>query len=325
VIPTPPNLTEASPAESARPSSAESSPPESPSTDTRPGRTTGARWADPDRPTEQRVAELIAVMTLEEKLAQLVGVWAGASRTGQDVAPAQHEMAEPLPAWDELVRHGLGQLTRVFGTAPVEPVVAAQALARTQQSIVTGCRLGIPAVAHEECLSGFTAWRATVFPTPLAWGAAFDPELVRRAARAIGASLHEVGVHQGLAPVLDVARDPRWGRTEETIGEDPYLVATVGTAYAAGLESAGIVATLKHFAGYSASAAGRNLAPVGMGYRELADVFLPPFEAALRLGGAQSASSRPSSAFCRSTRSSARSTSPSLAAPQRICSSNGSP
>ncbi len=253
-----------------------------------PGRTTGAGWADPTRPPEQRVAELVAVMTLEEKLAQLVGVWAGASRSGQDVAPAQHEMAEPLPAWDELVRHGLGQLTRVFGTAPVEPALAAQALARTQQSIVTGSRLGIPAVAHEECLSGFTAWQATIFPTPLAWGAAFDPDLVRQMALAIGVSMREVGVHQGLAPVLDVARDPRWGRTEETIGEDPYLVTTIGTAYTSGLESAGVVSTLKHFVGYSASAAGRNLAPVALGRRELADVFLPPFEAALRLGGARS-------------------------------------
>ena len=96
--------------------------------------------------------------------------------------------------------------------------------------------------------------------------------------------MRRLGVHQGLAPVLDVARDLRWGRIEETIGEDPHLVGTIGTAYVAGLESAGIVATLKHFAGYSASRAGRNLAPVSIGPRELADVLLPPFEMALRAG-----------------------------------------
>ena len=96
------------------------------------------------------------------------------------------------------------------------------------------------------------------------------------------------GIHQGLAPVLDVVRDPRWGRTEESIGEDPYLVGSVGTAYVQGLQSAGIQATLKHFAGYSASRAGRNLAPVSMGRREFADILLPPFEMALRLGGARS-------------------------------------
>jgi beta-xylosidase len=103
-------------------------------------------------------------------------------------------------------------------------------------------------------------------------------------AAAIGADLRAVGVHQGLAPVLDVVRDARWGRVEETIGEDPYLVGTIATAYVRGLESAGVVATLKHFAGYSASRAGRNLAPVAMGRRERADVILPPFEMAVREG-----------------------------------------
>ncbi len=117
---------------------------------------------------------------------------------------------------------------------------------------------------------------------------AFDPGLVRRMAAAIGRDMRAVGVHQGLAPVLDVVRDVRWGRVEETIGEDPYLVGTIGTAYVQGLESAGIVATLKHFAGYSASRAGRNLAPVSMGPRERADVVLPPFEMAVREGGARS-------------------------------------
>ncbi len=100
--------------------------------------------------------------------------------------------------------------------------------------------------------------------------------------------MRSVGVHQGLAPVLDVVRDLRWGRVEETIGEDPYLVGTIATAYVQGLESTGIVATLKHFAGYSASRSGRNLAPVSMGPREFADVILPPFEMAVREGGVRS-------------------------------------
>jgi beta-xylosidase len=107
-------------------------------------------------------------------------------------------------------------------------------------------------------------------------------------AAAIGTSMRGVGIHQGLAPVLDVTRDPRWGRTEETIGEDPYLVGSIGTSYVSGLQSAGIQATLKHFAGYSASRAGRNMAPVAMGPREFADVILVPFEMALRLAGARS-------------------------------------
>src|SRR6187549_1305137 len=123
---------------------------------------------------------------------------------------------------------------------------------------------------------------------PLSWGASFNPALVERMSGLIGADLRSVGIHQGLAPVLDVVRDARWGRVEETIGEDPYLVSTIGSAYVRGLESAGIVATLKHFVGYSASRAGRNLAPVSMGPRERADVMLPPFEMVLREGGARS-------------------------------------
>nr|WP_307849571.1 glycoside hydrolase family 3 N-terminal domain-containing protein [Qaidamihabitans albus] len=245
-------------------------------------------WADPGTPVERRVALLLAEMTLEEKLAQLVGVWVGVSEADGEVAPAQHEFAEPLPAWDELTKSGLGQLTRVFGTRPVDPLAAATVLGETQRQLVANNRLGVPAIAHEECLSGFTAWQATVFPTPLAWGAAFDPEAVERMAAEVGRLMRDVGIHQGLAPVLDVARDPRWGRTEETIGEDPYLVGMVGAAYARGLESAGIVATLKHFAGYSASRGGRNHAPVAVGRREFADVILPPFEMALRHGGARS-------------------------------------
>ncbi|WP_236833523.1 glycoside hydrolase family 3 N-terminal domain-containing protein, partial [Blastococcus sp. MG754427] len=246
-----------------------------------------ADWTDPARPLAERVRHLMAQMTLEEKVAQLYGVWTAIGE-GEDVAPNQHEFSEPLPPWEELTKPGLGQLTRVFGTAPVEPLTAARVLAQTQRDLVANSRLGIPAIAHEECLAGFTAWQATVFPVPLAWGASFDPAVVEWMAAAIGGQLRSVGVHQGLSPVLDVSFDARWGRTEETIGEDPYLVAVLGSAYTRGLEGAGVVATLKHFAGYSASGAGRNHAPVHLGPREFADVVLPPFETALREGGARS-------------------------------------
>ncbi|MQY11676.1 Beta-glucosidase BoGH3B [Streptomyces sp. RB5] len=246
-------------------------------------------WQDTELPDERRAADLLARMTDEEKAAQLVSVWLGADDDddGADVAPLQHALGEPV-GLEELLPYGLGHLTRPFGTAPVAPVEGAAELAALQRRIRAGNRFGIPAIAHEECLTGFTTWQATAFPTPLAWGASFDPGLVGEAAAAIGATMASVGVHQGLSPVLDVVRDPRWGRTEEAIGEDPYLVATIGTAYVRGLESAGIVATLKHFAAYSASRAGRNHAPAPLGPRELADVILPPFEMALRDGGARS-------------------------------------
>jgi beta-xylosidase len=244
-------------------------------------------WWDPSRPAAERVADLLGRMTLEEKAAQLTSIWLGRQARDSNVAPMQGDLRAPEAPFAELIQDGLGQLTRVFGTRPVPPADAVRTLRELQAQVVAASRFGIPAVAHEECLTGFAAWTATIFPTPLAWGASFDPELVRQMAAAIGASMRAVGVHQGLSPVLDVTRDPRWGRTEETIGEDPYLVGSVGTAYVHGLQSAGIQATLKHFAGYSASRAARNLAPVAIGCREFADVILVPFEMALR-GGARS-------------------------------------
>ncbi|MFE9188185.1 glycoside hydrolase family 3 N-terminal domain-containing protein [Micromonospora sp. NPDC007208] len=247
-----------------------------------------APWRDQRLSPTERAEALLPKMSLEEKIAQLVGVWVGAEASGEGVAPHQSDMISDLPPWSTVIRYGLGQLTRPFGTAPVDPVLGARSLAASQAQIVAASRFGIPAQVHEECLTGFAAWRATVYPTPLSWGASFDPELVEAMADRIGRSMRAAGVHQGLAPVLDVTRDYRWGRTEETIGEDPYLVGTTGAAYVRGLERAGVVATLKHFAGYSASRGGRNLAPVPMGRRELADVILPPFEMALRLGGARS-------------------------------------
>lgn len=253
-----------------------------------PAPVTDGTWRDPARPLDERVEALIAEMTLDEKLAQLYGVWVGASDDGHaDVAPHQHDLNDDVDL-DAILPAGLGQVTRPFGTAPVDAAVGALSLVRMQERIVAANRFGIPAMAHDECLAGFAAWGATAYPVPLSWGATFDPALVERMAQRIGADMRSVGVHQGLAPVLDVVRDARWGRVEETIGEDPYLVATVGTAYVRGLESSGIVSTLKHFVGYSASKAGRNLAPVSIGPRELADVLLPPFEMAVREGGARS-------------------------------------
>ncbi|WP_406633727.1 glycoside hydrolase family 3 N-terminal domain-containing protein [Pseudarthrobacter quantipunctorum] len=234
------------------------------------------------------VERLIREMTLEEKLAQLAGVWVNASTDGDSVAPLQNEMAGDGRSWDEVISNGLGQITRMYGTVPVEPLEGARRLAAAQEQIMAASRFGIPAQVHEECLAGLAAWKATAFPVPLAWGATFNPALVRRMAGLIGEQMRQLGVHQGLAPVLDVVRDLRWGRVEETIGEDPHLVGVLASSYVEGLEGAGIVATLKHFVGYSASRAGRNHAPVSMGPRELADVMLPPFELAIKHGGARS-------------------------------------
>ncbi|GAB3460269.1 beta-xylosidase/alpha-l-arabinosidase [Actinophytocola sediminis] len=245
-------------------------------------------WRDPRRPTDERVADLLGRMTLSEKVAQLYSIWLGMSEGDDDVAPFQHDLVDAQLDWPAVIKQGLGQLTRPLGSAPVTPVAGTARMAVMQAEIMAASRFGIPAVVHEECLSGLMAWGATIYPTALAWGASFDAGLVGDMAGQIGAMMRELGVHQGLAPVLDVVRDPRWGRTEETMGEDPYLVATLGTAYVRGLESSGLMATLKHFVGYSASRGARNFGPVAIGRRELADVLLPPFLLAVTEGGARS-------------------------------------
>ena len=236
-------------------------------------------------PHSPRVEALLARMTLEEKQAQLVGFWV--DQGVEVVAPMSGEKKSST-RYEDASTHGIGHLTRVYGTRPVDPVERAAWLWTEQRRLQQQTRLGIPALVHEECLTGLAAWKAATFPTPLAWGAAFDPELVEEVGRAIGSSMRSLGIHQGLAPVLDVIRDPRWGRVDECIAEDPLVVGRVGTAYVRGLQSEGVHATLKHFIGYSASKAGRNHAPVSAGLREIEDVLLPPFEMAIHEGGARS-------------------------------------
>jgi beta-glucosidase-like glycosyl hydrolase len=257
-------------------------------------------WQDPALPVPDRVDALLAEMTLAEKVGQLGSRWVGndvAHADGADAEPVESLNVAPLQevfaassevSLEQASRHGLGHLTRVYGSRPVTVAEGAAELVRSQHTVLRGSRLGIPALVHEECLTGFTTHGATVYPAAIAWAATFDPDLVRRMGTAIGRDMRAVGVHQGLAPLLDVVRDYRWGRVEETMGEDPYLVAMLGAAYVDGLESAGVIATLKHFAGYSASRAARNHAPAPIGRRELMDMILPPFETVIAVGGARS-------------------------------------
>ncbi len=248
----------------------------------------GEIWRDPAVDIETRLDAVIAALSPEEKVAQLGGFWADQRTSDDIIAPMQDVFSDGRSPFEHVTRHGIGQLTRVFGTAPVS---AREGMTRVQQSqrhLIENTHTGIPAVVHEECLTGFTTLGATVYPTALAWGATFSPDLVAEMATAIGRDLAAVGVHQGLSPVLDVVTDYRWGRVEETMGEDPYVVATLAAAYVSGLQSAGVIATLKHFAGHATSRGGRNHAPVSMGERELRDLVLPPFEMAVREAGARS-------------------------------------
>jgi len=219
-------------------------------------------------------------MSVEEKIAQLSSVWLGRAEAGV-VAPEMDSAADSAPEFADVAAHGLGQLTRIFGTKPVLPAKGLATLLGYQRWVRENASVPIGVLAHEECLTGLSSWTATTFPTPLAWAASFDPGLVREMGQAIGTTMGRLGVRQGLAPVLDVVRDARWGRVEETLGEDPYVVATLGKSYIEGLQSTGVIATAKHFTGYSGSYGGRNLAPVHAGPREIEDVFLFPFEVAV--------------------------------------------
>ena len=262
---------------------------------------TAAGWRNTSLSAAERADLLLAELNLEEKLAQLGSRWVGNDMQEDEGAPSldPEETMNVAPMQDvfnasgtisleEASRHGLGHLTRVFGSYPLTAAEGAAEVIRQQRIVLANSRLGIPALVHEECLTGFTTFGATVYPAAIAWGATFDPGLIERMAAAIGRDMAAVGVHQGLSPVLDVVRDYRWGRVEETIGEDPYLVSMLGAAYVKGLQGAGVIATLKHFAGYSASRGARNHGPVPMGRRELLDVILPPFETAVSVAGARS-------------------------------------
>jgi beta-glucosidase len=245
-----------------------------------------AAWNDPTRTVAERVEALLAELTVREKAAQLGSYWQRPQdhSADGDVAPMQSAFEDGRRDLAATAADGLGHLTRVFGSGPLDTTTGAARLRELQDFVTEQQRFGIPAIAHEECLTGFTTLGATCYPAAIAWGASFEPELVYAMARRIGNDMKAVGVHQGLSPVLDVVRDYRWGRVEETMGEDPYLTGILGVGYVRGLQESGVIATLKHFAGYAASRAGRNHAPVSIGHRELEDVILVPFEMAVRLG-----------------------------------------
>jgi beta-glucosidase len=250
-------------------------------------------YKDPSASVEDRVNDLLVKMTLEDKILQLTSIWISFDPEKGEMAPTI--MGEDLDVnaekvdFDYYLKTGIGQITRPFGSRPIDPIKGAKIVNRVQKRLLEETRLGIPAICHEECLSGFMTQGATSFPSPVNYGSTWEPELIMQVGDVIRRQMRSVGTHQGLAPVADVARDARWGRIEETMGEDPYLVGIMVTNYVKGLQgndiSEGIIATLKHFAGYSFSEGGRNFAPVHVGRREFYDVFFIPFEMAVKEGG----------------------------------------
>ena len=234
-------------------------------------------YRDPNASVEERVEDLLALMTLDEKLAQLSCLWSTAFVSTGTFDP--NTVAEKMP-------HSIGQVTRIGASTGLHPQESAAFMNAIQQVAVERTRLGIPVIVHEESTGGFCHRDATVFPQGIGLAATWNPVLVKKVADVIRTQMMAVGARHALAPVLDVARDPRWGRVEETYGEDPVLTGTIGTAYVQGLQSDdlhdGVAATGKHFLGYAMSEGGRNWGPVHLGPRELREVYAEPFAAVIR-------------------------------------------
>lgn len=237
-------------------------------------------YQDPSRSSADRAGDLLSRMTLDEKIAQLGSYWVYQIMDGMAFSP---EKASTL------LKHGLGHVTRLGGASNLHPQELAALANQIQSFLLESTRLSIPAIIHEECCSGYMARGATVFPQAIGVASAWQPELVEAMADVIRKQMRSVGAHHTLSPLLDVARDARWGRTEETYGEDPYLTSQMGVAYVRGIQgkrlSEGVVATGKHFVGYGASEGGLNWAPPHLSWRDLRETYLVPFEAAVRAGG----------------------------------------
>ncbi len=256
-----------------------------------------ALYKNPSAPVDARVNDLLSRMTLEEKIAQITTVWDGRKdMIGPDGEVNAAKMAAKYP-------DGIGHITRPSDnqnagsprvTKGLDPAQTVRLVNAFQKHAMTKTRLGIPILMHEEALHGYAALGATSFPQAIAMASTWDPELIRGVNAVIGREVRVRGATLALSPVVDVARDPRWGRIEETFGEDPYLVGEMGVAAVEGLQGTGtsqtlgpdkVLATLKHLTGHGQPESGRNVAPATVSERTLREVFFPPFEQVIKRTG----------------------------------------
>jgi beta-glucosidase len=255
-------------------------------------------YRDPSQPVDHRVEDLLGRMSLEEKVAQILCLW-------QDKNKLLDEEGRFVPAKArDVIPHGIGQIARPSdnfgrGTAGVTPTrtprETVELVNSIQRYLLEETRLGVPAMMHEEGLHGFQAREATVFPQAIALAATWDPALVEEVYAIVAREIRVRGAVQALTPVVDVARDPRWGRIEETYGEDPHLVSEMGLASVRGFQGmelplapGKVFATLKHMTGHGEPESGTNIGPANISERILREVFFPPFERAVEEAGAMS-------------------------------------
>jgi beta-glucosidase len=250
-----------------------------------------AKYKDPSLSVDERVNDLLARMTIEEKVAQMICIWGKKKEIIVDENGSLNvdNLANFYP-------EGVGQVGRISDTTPaLNAKEMAEFSNALQKYFVENTRLGIPAIFHEECLHGLAGREATSYPQPIGLAATFNPELIEEIYTAIAEDARSRGTHQALTPVVDVARDPRWGRVEETFGEDTYLVTQLGVAAVKGFQGDAtfkdkkrVIATLKHFAAHGQPESGTNCGPVNISERLLRDTFLYPFKQAIQKGGALS-------------------------------------
>jgi len=258
------------------------------------------RYRNRSLPAAARVRDLLRRMTVEEKAAQMMCVWQEKAKTLVD-DQGRFDPAKAKAAFRK--GHGLGQVGRPSdaGAPAADPRNGQDARGMAeltnaiQKFFLERSRLGIPVLFHEECLHGHAARDATSFSQPIGLGATFNPVLVEALFTMTAAEARARGAHQALTPVVDVARDPRWGRVEETYGEDPFLNTRLGMAAVRGFQGDGsfrdktrLIATLKHFAAHGQPESGMNCAPANVSERVLRETFLEPFRAAIQEAGAMS-------------------------------------
>jgi beta-glucosidase len=249
-------------------------------------------YRNPSLPVEQRVADLLSRMTLDEKIAQLGGTWQNRANEHDENQFFVGKNREFLPDRAAvLLRDGLGTMSR-----PSEdrgPREMAEFTNTIQKWVAEHTRLGIPVLFHDECLHGYVAPQGTSYPQAIALASTWDTSLIHEVFSATALEARARGAHQCLAPVLDLARDPRWGRTEETYGEDPYLTSRIGVAAIQGFQGEGptidkshVMATTKHFAVHGQPESGTNVGPGNYSERVVREYFLKPFQAAIQVAHA---------------------------------------
>ncbi|MFI9761337.1 glycoside hydrolase family 3 N-terminal domain-containing protein [Streptomyces sp. NPDC051963] len=228
----------------------------------------------------ERAIELLARMTRLEKAQQLSAALP-LSLYGSDGIDESR--------CKEVLGHGIGHISAMGNFAHKTPVQLAATTNAIQRYLVERTRLGIPAIVHNEALNGLMAAHFTQFPTAIAQAATWNPDLVEKMTTLTARQMRAVGIHQALSPVMDIARDARWGRVHETWGEDPYLISAFAVAFTRGMQgedlTQGAIATAKHFLGYGLTEGGQNMATTHLSHREILDVFARPFEAAIRHAG----------------------------------------